>query len=151
MRELAVLPLILAVAAGAVACSRPWDAARTVVTAAALGVREADAQVVRAYEDSACETTEDLEELRRCVRQLREATEALQAARAAVLEGESAVDLWEQGGTEPSSWSGWLESGGQALARLVAVLEAAGVNVPEALQDGAAALDAYLEGRRSEP
>lgn len=149
MRQLAALPLVLVLGASSTACSRPWTAARAVVNAAAIGVRTADGQVVRAYERSECETTEDVEVLRRCVRELRQATEALQAARAAALEGEALVDLWEDLGTEPGDWRSWLESGAQVLARLVEVLEAASVDIPEELREGARAVEAYLEARRT--
>ena len=129
-------------------CPRPWDTARTVVVEpAAEGVAEADEAVVEAYEASSCDETEDVAELRQCIERLRDATTALQAARAAVREAESLVDAWEQGGTEPTDWVGWLTTGGQALARLVELLDAAGVPVPGMLRTAAEALDAYLESR----
>ena len=150
MRHFATLPLVLCLSAGAMGahCNAARSAARTVLEATAEGVATADAAVVEAYESSPCESTEDVEELRHCVSQLRQATEALQAARAAAREGESILDAWDHGATEPAEWTGWLTTIGQALARLVEVLELAGLDVPEELLGGAAALDAYLEDRR---
>lgn len=151
MRQLAALPLVLVLGLAAAACSRPWTVARTVVSSLAEGVHEGAEAAVDAYEASDCETTEDVEELRQCVQDLRAVAEARSTARAALLEGEALVDLWEQGGTEPGDWAAWAERTAQALARLVELLDRATVPIPEELTEAARVLDAYLEGRRGTP
>lgn len=140
--------LVLALGALGAHCNAARDGARTVLTATAQGVHEGSEAAVDHYEASDCNTTEDVEELRRCVQSLRDVAEARQVARAALLEGESILDAWDHGSTEPEDWAGWLETVGQALARLVGVLETAGVEVPEELTSAAATLDTYLERRR---
>ena len=129
-------------------CERPWQAARTVVTATAGAVAAADVAVEAHYEASPCEGTQDVAELEACVARLAAAVEALQAAREAALAGEAIVDTWERLALEPDAWPPWLLSIGAALAHLVALLEAAGVDVPDEVTDLAALVAGLIGGGR---
>jgi hypothetical protein len=149
MEMIAALVAVL-VTLGALGCEKQWQVGRTVVSAAAHGLVAADQAVVAAYEASPCESTQDPDELETCLSSLRSAVRGLQTTRAVIEQGESIVDLWAHGGTEPGAWEGWLESGAQALARLISVLDAATVPIPDPLREAAAALDAYIEARRSQ-
>lgn len=143
MKRIALIAALLTAGCGAPA----WQTARLVVTATAEGVVAADSAVVEAYRASGCGETEDVEELRRCVAQLDEAAEALGLARASVLVGETLVDAWEQGGTEPADWQDWLDEAGQLAARITALVDRV-ADVPEDLTHWASVLDRYLEQHR---
>jgi len=143
----ATIPLValLALSAG---CERPWQHARTVVTATAHGVTTADAAITTAYESSDCEGQQDVALLRGCIDRLAAATDAVAAIAATVRVGESIVDAWEQGETEPEAWRDWLDVVAQGLARVTAAVEAWGVDVPDELAHWAGVLDEYIERGR---
>ena len=143
MTRIAALVALCALSAG---CERPWQVARTVVTATAEGVAAADTALVDAYEASDCEGQTDPARLRECVARLEEQTKAVRIAADSVRVGASVVDGWEQAGTAPAEWRDWLVVVGQGLARLTALVEAAGVPVPAELAHWASVLDDYLEG-----
>jgi len=144
MRISAVAVLVPAVLA--LGCAKPWQAARTVVTVSAEAVNAAQLSIASQYEGSECATTENVEELTACVAALRELVEYVDVARASLLEGEAVVDVWEAAQTEPEEWRRWLTSSGLVLARLVALLEAAGVAVPPDVVSIADTIAGLLEG-----
>lgn len=127
-------------------CAKPWQAARTVVTVSAEAVNAAQIAVADQYAASPCETTEDVAELEQCVANLGSLVEYIDVARAALLEGEAVVDVWQSAQSEPSEWRGWLTAAARVLARLAALLEAARVDVPEDLVSISATIDSLLEG-----
>ncbi len=145
-------PVALAalVAAGLLSagCERPWQHARTVVTATAHGVVTADAALLTAYESSACEGQQDPAILRGCIEQYESALATVQGIEASAYVGESIVDAWEQAETEPEAWRDWLDTVVQGLARVTAAVEAWGVDVPEELAHWAGVLDSYIERSR---
>lgn len=138
--------LIAVVALAAAGCAKPWQAARTVVTASAEAVADADRVVAEHYEASGCPEEEDIQALEQCVANLADLVGVLELARATVLEGESLVDLWQRAQSQPDEWRGWLSSAGQVVARLAALLDGAGVDVPVDVLEVAELLDGILEG-----
>lgn len=147
MRERRMIAALVTLAALSAGCERPWQHGRTVVVAMAEGVASADAALDDAYEAMGCET-DDVARLRQCVAMLEDQAEVLRIVRASVLEGETLVDAWRQAGTEPEDWRAWLDTAGQLAARLVALLESSGVEVPADVSRIAEAVDNWLEGRR---
>ena len=115
-------------------CGGAPQVARQVVAGAAIGVNEIDVVSAEAYTEAAQDALEasvTLSEYEEAMYHWNQLEAALRGSHEALLAAEGALDVWDAGGSE--EWgclAGRLLS---ALAHLVAIVQAIGLEVPEEL------------------
>lgn len=113
MKRIEVVAMVCLLATG---CAQPWVQARGAITAA-------DTALDSLPDDIVPEDHRD------------ELTTAVEATDAALELGRQACDIWEREATAstPTGWAKWVSDALAASAQVVAVIKAAGVDIPPAV------------------
>lgn len=123
----------------ATACGGAPGAFRSTIAATAEAVNEADEQVAPVYgreADRCLASSPTMAVYRECMGTQDALASALETAAAALSTAESALDAWDDQATEGAQWHEWIPCVSKALYFLRTALEAAGLEMPEAIKTG---------------